>query len=711
MSWIEKLYRTYEENTDAIGTGKTPLLPVCHTMQNAHVTIVLDGNGEFIRASVVSNKEDMPTIIPATEESAGRTSGWVAHPLCDKLAYVAGDYVKYSGEMDAGEKTLREYLQRWGNGNGKKKPDLIDQLKRYEDNPNQDSFLELLELWLKDTSAKPNGKEAQLNLVRSYLEFAGNKSPQHALYFSQLKQWTEADSANSKIKAVYDYVSKGRMIQDLVESKILYLEPDGRETLCGQWNEKVKPDIFKYVKVPQKDVVVRFAVEVPGDPQSALWLDQAVSNSWIKYYSNLRTEKGLCFVTGDRVVLADQHPAKIRNSGDKAKLISSNDTSGFTFRGRFTDSDEACGVGFTVTQKAHSALRWLIARQGRRDGDQAVVAWAVTGLDVPDPLADTFGLLFSGVETSKQKTVYTAQEVGIALSKMSAGYSAKLGATTDVIVIGLDSATPGRMAIAFYRELNSSEYLEHVLAWHSLEAGCVWLQYYGKEKIFVGAPAPRDIADCAYGRRLDEKLRKATIQRLLPCIVDGVRVPVDLVNLCVRRASNHYGKEYWEYEKTLGIACALFRHHQKERGYKMSLEPDRTTRDYLYGRLLALAENIESYALYVGGEKRETNAARWMQRFADRPFSTWRTIELKLEPYKTRLRRSDKYSGFLYKREKEMDAIMSSFSTDQHISDEALSGEFLLGYHCQRAVLLEKYKATSTDEIESESVVENDEIN
>jgi len=76
-----------------------------------------------------------------------------------------------------------------------------------------------------------------------------------------------------------------------------------------------------------------------------------------------------------------------------------------------------------------------------------------------------------------------------------------------------------------------------------------------------------------------------------------------------------------------------------------------------------------------------------MQRFADRPFSTWRNIELALTPYKSRLRASEKGSGFLWKREKLLDEIQCCFLSDDFTSDRALSGEFLLGYHCQRAAL------------------------
>ena len=130
----------------------------------------------------------------------------------------------------------------------------------------------------------------------------------------------------------------------------------------------------------------------------------------------------------------------------------------------------------------------------------------------------------------------------------------------------------------------------------------------------------------------------------------------------------------------------------------MALERDRKTRDYLYGRLLALAEHMESRALYVAGEKRETNAGKLMQRFAERPYSTWLTIETSLTPYKVRLRA--KRSKFLHDVETEMDLVFKSFNTDDYISDKRLTGEFLLGFHCQRAELRPSEAVQESSEVE-----------
>lgn len=619
MSWIEKLYQTYENCRAKIGdpNEKTPLLPICHTTMNVQVEIVLDEKGNFRRASVIP-KDQASTIIPATEESAGRTSGPVPHPLCDKLQYVAGDYVAFGGRKEA--------------------------------------------------------------LFRAYLE--------------QLNTWCASPFAHPKVRAVRDYVQQEHLISDLVHAKILHVDETGKLLPAWKGEKQDRPEIFAVLQGDQSDVVVRFAVGIPDDPQSKLWQDTSVWQSWIGYYMQKAGEKGLCYVTGTESVLAKNHPAKIRNSGDKAKLISSNDTSGFTFRGRFLADHEACEIGFEVSQKAHNALRWLISRQGWRNGDLAFVAWAISSIDIPDPLADTWDLCYADAAENQNevdaKTIDTAQDLGKNLSKLLSGYTAKLGKTDNVVVMGLNSATPGRMAIIYYRELTGSDFLARVQMWH---AQCRWLQHFSKEKIFIGAPAPKDIAKAAFGNEVDAKLLNATVERLIPCIIDGMAIPRDLLDSTVRRACKRQSVDAWEWEKILGIACALYKYayHEKE-DYTMPLDHTRTSRDYLYGRLLAVADCLEGFALSDAEKGRPTNAARLMQRFADRPYSTWRTIELALAPYKARLGyKAKKYDVML-------EEVMGLFETEDFIKDTPLSGEFLLGFHKQRTELYQSSATENTDE-------------
>jgi CRISPR-associated protein Csd1 len=513
-------------------------------------------------------------------------------------------------------------------------------------------------------------------------------------------------TGHPKLNAILRYVERRQVAGDLVREQILAVDPEGK--LLKEWSgdKASAPAIFRAIQTGQAPEAAFVRWRVEGDTEaSGTWEDDALVSAWMAYYQQNQSKRGYCMVTGQERSLAVQHPAKLRHGGDKAKLISSNDTNGYTFRGKFLDADEAVTVAFEVTQKAHNALRWLIQNdQAYRSGDPAVVSWAVSGKPLPDPFENTLELFGHAPAAGEQnEKADTAQAFALRLARAIKGYRAKLDPTDEIVVMGLDSATPGRMGITFYRELKGSEFLDRIESRHREYA---WPQNFGKESRFIGAPAPRDIAEAAYGRRLDEKLRKATVERLLPCIVDRVRVPRDLVITTTLRATNRAGLENWDWEKCLGIACALFKGHYIERNYQMALEQDRNSRDYLYGRLLAIADNIEDYALSLSGEKRDTTAARLMQRFADRPASTWRNIAMALRPYMTRLRANEKSAGFLVKRERLLDEVTTAFERTDFTSDARLTAEFLLGYHCQRQAWRSVASAASQEKF-AETPIEN----
>ena len=403
MSWIQKLYETYECCAGREPEGFAPLMPICHTTQQAQIEIVLDGQGVFKRAAVL-DKAQGTTMSPCTEASSGRAgSKPVNHPLCDKLQYLAQDFVVFGGVVTSGFA---------------KEPEV----------PNRD-------------------------------------------YLVTLRGWANSEWKHPKLTAILTYVEKGTVIHDLVRAGILPVGCDGKLLKSWSDDQNPAPAIFKAIQNTQspEDAFIRWRVEgAPDDPLSATWQDETLIASWIAYYQHTQSLFGICAVTGKQSSLAIQHPAKLRHAGDKAKLISANDSSGYTFRGKFLEAEEAVTVGFDVTQKAHNALRWLLVHQGYRKGDQAIVSWAVSGALLPDPIKSSFDLL--DVDTSdiveSANSVSTEQHFALRLRKAISGYGARLQPKEDVVVIGLDSATPGRMAISFYRELKGSELLSRVEAWH-----------------------------------------------------------------------------------------------------------------------------------------------------------------------------------------------------------------------------------------------------
>ncbi len=654
MTWMSALYETYERcsRDPKFQQGVHRLLPPGHITQNVHIEVAIDGEGNFLRARLIGKD---PTVIPATEKSAGRTSGLEAHPLSDKLMYCAGDF----GHFTDGE------------------------------------------------------------------------SRAFSLYFQQLRDWSESPYVHPKILAVKQYVSQRRLVADLVKSNIVLLDQEQKLLTIPAKGAEGTSDIFKYLtrkegEFEQGSAFIRWVVETPGDPDSTTWNDPSLISSWQQYLA-LRVDDddqvlpGLCYVSGREGILARQHPKRIRHGGDNAKLVSSNDKTNFTFLGRFTDTtgNQACQVALEVTEKAHNALRWLIARQGSRIDEQTFVAWSTSGKQIPQPFVSTLQL-FQEIDPALMSPISTHDSVGDVgqmfarkLRKLIAGYAAQLPSDDSVAVLGIDAATPGRMSVIYWHVLRGSEFLARLQDWHNSFAWSLSLPVQGQGKVRKGdaitiveaAPSPRDIVYAAYSvRGDDDPIVRRSIQRIIPCIMEGRPLPYDFVQNAVRRSCNAVAhKDRCQWENTLGTACALFKGHlathvnlDLRRNFSMTLERDRTTRDYLYGRLLAIAEKVESVALSFAGETRDTTAMRLMQRFSERPCSTWRTIELQLAPYKARIRA--RMPGYLVNLMNEIDGVFALFEVGDFQLDTPLTGEFLLGYHCQRRELQRR----KDDEVQSE---------
>nr|WP_223280494.1 type I-C CRISPR-associated protein Cas8c/Csd1 [Virgibacillus halodenitrificans] len=505
-------------------------------------------------------------------------------------------------------------------------------------------------------------------------------------YIAQLQDWVNSPYSNDKIKSAFNYLQKRELIQDLVKEKILYL--DENEKLIDKWNEKhkelhgEKPAIFGVATGGQESAFIRFNVYSPRKNLKKIWQDKEVYDSFINYYKQqLLHDEDICFVTGAIKPTTERHANKIRNAADKAKLISANDTSGYTFRGRFKSGADVASISYDVSQKAHNALKWLIHRQGKVVDQRVFLVWGNENLDLPNPTEDPFSLNLLP-ETPPKKKADTQKEFAREIATAIDGYKNDLSHRADVNIIILDSATTGRLGVNYYRNLDKDVYLRKLKTWHTT---CAWLHRYRKNTEdryvqFYGAPATKDIAFAAYGPRANEKIVKELMSRMVSCVVDERKIPQDIIRSAFYRASNPVSMEKWEWEKTLSITCALI--NKDEGGFDVALDNEINDRDYLFGRLLAIADVLERRAM-DSDEKRATNAIRYMTSFAKHPERTWKTLQESLQPYQARM---GKRAGYL-------SSMIDEVATRINIEDfnnKPLSGKYLLGFYSQRHDLYQK---------------------
>lgn len=503
-------------------------------------------------------------------------------------------------------------------------------------------------------------------------------------YMQQMAQWAEDENTPKRVKAIYQYVKKGTVIRDLVNEKILPVN-DSNEVIA-KWTDGEKPPIYQVVTGDALEAFVRFDVlhETPTEP--VVWEDKELFDAFITYFQ--KTYEGnedLCYVSGETTILTSQHGGRVRNAGDMSKLISANDSNGFTYRGRFMEPSEAVQIGYEVSQKAHHAMRWLMQRQSTYVDSRYFVSFGTKTADVPDVFDSSLDFILGDIE--KKDEIVTSEKIAEKIEQALQGLKYRLTEEDlqHIIVLAVDAATSGRLALVYYQELHPKQFAENIKYWHDT---CRWLLVRNIEKklvTFIGTPSTYQIVEAVYGSKADSKIKKGLYTRLLPCIVERKPIPRDIVQLIFNRIKNpaSFKGTMESWEGTVRVACALIAKLYEEEGYTVLLQEENQTRDYLFGRLLGVAEVMERSILKERNDDRATNATRYFNAFSQNPARTWLVIRRQLQPYFARKGAKATYYAKLLQQIEEQIA-------PEQMTNQALSPVFVLGYSSQIQKMYEK---------------------
>ena len=597
MGLMTQAYNTYcameKQYVGVYGEAKEPLVPVSHQIAKADLEITLDSEGNLLDARQVDPKE-ATTIIPVTEQSAGRTGDTCcAHPLCDQLRFFSPRY--------------------------------------------------------------PAKYEA---------------------YLTQLHRWEGSPYSHPKLSAIAGYVEKGSILEDMSRLGLISLDEKGMPT--------------------KEKLLVRWRVEAGTEGNvAACWQDRTLFQAFIDYSAaGLKSDPVYCMVSGKNALPANQHPKKIINICANAKLVSANDTSGFTYRGRFQTDAQAMTMSYEASQKIHSALHWLSANQGVAIGGRTFLCWNPQGIEIPKPQAT-----FLRGNTANQVKYSDYRK---ALSDTLRGWQETIPADAGAVIAAFDAATSGRLALTYYSELPASDFLERLHNWDAL---CCW----NHDPFGIQAPSLYQIANCAFGTvrtsgsqtklESDDRILRQQVQRLLSCRVDKGKMPADIARAAAAKASNLQIMDTQLRETVLSTACAVLRKYYYDwdrEEWNMSLEPEKKDISYQYGRLLAVFEKIEQDT-YDKDEQREPNAIRMQSVFAKRPRYASRILwEQMKKAYYPRLKpwnrvKYDRLIGEIIEQ-------ISNLPQAEH--EEALKDTYLFGYYLQKKALYTSDKTENSQEEE-----------
>ena len=647
MDFFTSLLKTYEKAEEIglvdqrTGDNDPVLLPLYHDNKiikknDFYIEILFDKEGNFYKSRKIDVGENV--IFPVTYESSNRTSTKIApHPIVDSWYYVMSS-------------NLRKEKQK--------------------------KYLENLDYWISQTENE-NVKQF-LQIIRDFVEKP--KSVDLVL----------TSTFGTDYQLEDEYIDKNGKIQE------------GSVTF-GEKNKKIS----------LKDIKLSFTiVKFDGFKNISVSNFKELHLDFINLVQNYNSiDKGICNISGkeERIIKNHRSPKGVF---ENAKLISQNSEIAF-IGDRFPtkeSSNNIIRVGYETSEKIHLMIKYLLENKNSNiwlESSQYLINWFSddlankSQLDIVKPEFDSlFEDEEDDVEESHQLIRPNAvnQEIGSSFIK-----GRKLfGNDATYYIAILTKTSKGRIALKYFRQLQVSQLLKNLENWQDT--------YSWEERTKLGiykqkTPNFNEIINAAYGvdrgRYLEldnDSFRSDQYQQLVTALIDGKAIPNSIVKKL--EANIKHRQNYPKCWHSLQQVSLAVLHKQYGREFKPMVDHENTNRSYLFGRLLAIFELMETqrYRIEGGNQERITNAERYWNAYTSQPAKLMMNLANKIKPYEETVKLNSR--GIYNKLEKEREKIISLLSplmTNKDINDP-LDYQFIFGYYSEK-----QYFYTKKEKNESEN--------
>lgn len=658
MNVFQALNKTYID-AEKMGLVNQPitaekpvkLLPLYHDSKRSTgfdvINFVFNENGSVFSVEFVP--EDEIVVFPVRETSIGRSAGISPHPLVDKLSYLSPSF----------------------------KPE------------HHERYIELLLEW---------------------------------------KEWADLNDPVLMLDLVSDFIKDNDIYLEILEqlSKSFELEM-GKNDVTLLWHDGSRS---RSKKVKFADVFVTFGIRFTDSriANETVTENKLLQASHIAYTEHLFSDEDLqqCYVSGELTYCVGKHPGLLGN----AKIISVSNHKEVHF-GRLLKTDDLFNLGFNTSQRIHLMLKYLLENPDNcmwLGGNRHLVNWFSN--DIPNSSrfwpTNTIVPAFEDepLESDERtaKAITTLGGLGSrGLGKHLKGLSKSKADYSMYYAMIIEKTSNGRIAIKYFTTMGQSDLEANVSYWYDTFS---WPNYQPNiKKSQLVAPGLYYLVTTLYGEednaRLEIKgerttnLRASLIADLIPCVIERKPMPKALANKAfsngIRRVSY---KNTWNQQMRM-ILCVLTKHYKdigridmEEKTYM--LDQDNMNRSYLYGRLLAVYDRIESTAQFAGRgaddsqSGRSTNAQRLWTSFTATPSSTNLLLRNKVQVYLNQIRKSRPGSASFLERILQ-DVVLKLEDALKNVDNPnaPLDESFLFGYYGQNQAF---YKGKKGEQLTREDV-------
>lgn len=549
----------------------------------------------------------------------------------------------------------------------------------------------------------------------SYLSKEIN-AEKHEKYIKELNDWVNymiEHNYNFLLDIVSKYINQGTILEDCVSSIFISnysISKDYKSVIHYENNQSREMKLDK--------IFVTFKIELKSSVERDLsvTLNTDLHMNYINYvrYTNSFKDKKICDISGEEAYCVSKHQGLGSLMG-RAKIISSNRKE--VFWGRFTDEDEIISISYEVSQKIHLMLKYLLENKHNRRslGDGCyLLNWFSDDIKNENSIdiVSTLCLYEDDDEIFDDKDSKSfGGGLSLFLNEYITGIHRDINKDSKFYIMILDKITDGRVSIKYFRELPKSDLIQRIGDWYTTTS---WSYYDRKFKRWINkSPSIQHFVDALFGLEGDKgylelrntNLKTKTIERLIPCVLEKKRFPLDLKNKILENLRNRrsYDKT-WDF--VLSIGCSIFKKCKFDYLNRMvsdsMLDLNKQSRSYLFGRLLAVYEKLEldTYRNYMidNANKRTTNAERLWTAYAKMPTRTLLILEEKIKPYKERLKKSN-FSAVVYYDNLITEIVNTIETSDkfEQVKNRPLNEDFVLGYYAQKKEFYKKRESSIDD--------------
>lgn len=537
----------------------------------------------------------------------------------------------------------------------------------------------------------PHGVSEELKYLS--LNHTGT-SNNYTTYLNNLNEWLTFTKGDTWVKTVYNFMEwTGQSSEQDIESIILSVYPD----------EKISNKTFVTFVVDNEDISNSKRLQ-------DMWVDY-LEAKYSKGYEGFKSDYD--DLTGTIGIVPNKYTTIIGT----AKVLSKSSVIVEPHVGRFVakgDISEIYTLTHETTQKAYNILAYLLNAKGKNakwvGADTTLLMWMDGDKIQPEHTIEEEIDEFCFEDDEIQVTDTIIQEY---LNNITSGQIRKDNINTqyNVYILMIVKTNNGRVAIKKYQKLTDLGYQDVLNYWYATTS---WGNLYNDNKYTT--LSLRGLVNNLFGHEEDNgkyynlKVNKgfegkavSLIEELIEAKMNKQRLPSKFYKKAMGNAKQrHRYPNTWE--KTLMTTLSMYKKYQwdyKNKYVGVDVELENQSNGYLYGRLMAVYEQIESSALYYKGiTDRQTFVEKNWSSIINRPLYMWNRMHVKSQPYMKQLMNHKPAVGQKYKNLiLEIGTQLTENEDFDTKGKKQLTDDFILGYYHQLKALRTKKPNTQEEEI------------